>query len=141
VRERVSGSEDAIEGEGGAFDLTLGWAFRPGLVGALSFMADRADEPRLTLLSAGVVLVWYPRPGGAFHLRGGLVGSRLTVGDGEGRDEDRGPGLVLGAGLETQVFRRWSAGVLLRGIVSRLGDRGDDHGVGAVSLLVTLSRS
>ncbi len=150
-----------IAGGGGAFELSMGGALRPGLVLAGTFASQQVGKPVLeqdgrerklegpfTFALLGIALDWYPEPGGGFHVGGAasIAGAWVKSPQPAFTEYLGGGGGALSAhlGYSFWVSPQWSLGALLRVAGARLhgeetqfGITGsEDDDVRSVSVLV-----
>ena len=150
------GLEGHAEGASGSFEVSAGYALKPGLILGGGVFIEQAVEPKVeigdadysdtvsvgTLVMVGPMIEWYVNPEGGFFFGGGPVGARLQIKDESGDLSDHEPvggGLVANVGYDFWVAEQWSLGIMGRFSVVSLRDDDIIHTVTVASALLSVT--
>jgi hypothetical protein len=144
-------------GATGSFEVTAGWAIKPGLIIGGGIYADQVVSPKITfegnpvatdihvgtLVMVGPFIDWYPKAGN-FHFGGALTAARITLQDNSGNVKDQSPvggAIVAEVGYDFPFTddAHWALGVMARFVGGYLTDSTYNHSISSGSLLLNLT--
>jgi len=144
-------------GASGSFEVSAGYAIRPGLIIGGGVYGEQVVSPKITfegspvttdvhvgtLIMVGPFIDWYPKAGN-FHFGGAVTAAHITLKDNSGNISDQSPtgGAVVGeAGYELPFTddSQFAIGLMARVVVGYLTDSSYNHTITAGSLLVNFT--
>jgi hypothetical protein len=144
-------------GATGSFEISAGYAVRPGLILGGGVYAEQVVNPKIsfqgntvstdihvgTLVMVGPFVDWYPKSGN-FHFGGALTAARITLQDNAGNIKDQSPvggAVVAEVGYDFPFTdnQRWALGLMARFVGGYLKDDTYNHSISAASLLVNVT--
>ncbi len=144
-------------GPSGAFEVSAGYAVRPGLIIGGGVYGEQVVNPKITfegnpvttdvhvgtLIMVGPFVDWYPKAGN-FHFGGALTAARITLQDNAGNIKDQSPAggaVVAEVGYELPFTdnQEWAIGVMARFVGGYLTDSSYNHTISAGSLLLNVT--
>ena len=144
-------------GATGSFEISAGYAVRPGLIIGGGIYADQTVNPKITfegntvasdihvgtLVMVGPFVDWYPKAGN-FHFGGALTAARITMRDNAGNVKDQSPvggAVVAEVGYDFPFTddHKWALGILARFVGGYLKDDVYEHSISAGSLLLNVT--
>jgi hypothetical protein len=153
----IGSLDGAAEGPSGSFEISAGYAVRPGLIIGGGVYGEQVVNPKITfqgnpvasdvhvgtLVMVGPFIDWYPKAGN-FHFGGALTAARITLQDNSNNIKDQSPvggAVVAEVGYEFPFTdnQQWGLGLMLRFVGGVLKDNTYTHDVTAGSLLLNVT--